>query len=66
MSSRKPVIALAAVAIVCWTTGIILENTDNGDLLIAKVLFFGWTLPLLVLVALAAAALAGRARGRNT
>jgi hypothetical protein len=37
--SRTPVIALAAVAIVCWATGMILEATDNDDLLIAKLLF---------------------------
>jgi hypothetical protein len=37
--SRKLVIALAAVAIVCWATGMILEATDNDDLLIAKLLF---------------------------
>ncbi|MBD0282916.1 MAG: hypothetical protein ICV69_12095 [Thermoleophilaceae bacterium] len=65
VSSRKLVISLAAVAIVCWATGMILEATDNEDLLIAKLLFFGWAVPLLVLVGLAAVALARSARRRN-
>jgi hypothetical protein len=63
--SRKLVIALAAVAIVCWATGMILEATDNEDLLVAKLLFYGWAVPLLVLVGLAAVALARSARRRN-
>jgi hypothetical protein len=63
--SRKPVIALAAVAIVCWATGMILEATDNDDLLIAKLLFYGWAVPLLVLVGLAVMALARRSRAQR-
>ena len=65
MRSRRLVIALAAVAFVCWATGMVLEATGNDDLLIAKLLFYGWAVPLLVLVGLAAVALARSARGRN-
>ena len=65
MRNRKLVISLAVVAVACWTTGMILEATDNDDLLIAKLLFFGWAVPLLMLVGLAAVALARSARGRS-
>jgi hypothetical protein len=63
--SRKLVIALAVVAIVCWATGMTLEATDNEDLLIAKLLFYGWAVPLLVLVGLAVVALVRSAGRRN-
>jgi hypothetical protein len=65
VGNRKLIISLGAVAIVCWATGMILEATDNEDLLIAKPLFFGWAVPVVVLVGLAAVALARSARGHN-
>jgi hypothetical protein len=65
VGNRKLIISLAAVAAVSWATGMILEATDNEDLLIAKLLFFGWAVPVVVLVGLAAVALARSARGHN-
>jgi hypothetical protein len=65
VGNRKLIISLAAVAVGCWATGMILEATDNEDLLIAKLLFLGWAIPVVVLVGLAAVALVRSARGHN-